>query len=731
MPPTSLTSSTSPTFLTSLILLILLLVPLLPARGQTTTLLLVQNSTPETNPELAEAQKLNQQAIELYQQGKYAEAIPLLQQALEIRKKVLGLEHPHTATSLNNLAFLYQAQGNYSAAEPLYLQALEIRKKVLGLEHPHTATSLNNLAVSYWSQNDIPRTLTYLQQGLDTEETILTRNLATGSEQQKQLYFNTFGFTTNAPISLHLQNAPENQEAANLALTTILRRKGRILDTLSNSYQTLRQNLKPEDRELFTELNQTRSQLASLVYQGIGNKTVEAYQKEVAELESKADKLEATLSSRSAEFKVENQKVTIEAIQKLIPQDKALVEYISYQTYDPKAKENKYGKSHYAVYILFPNGTSKWIDLGAAETIETNITALKNSLDNPDSTIPEVQQAARRLDTQIMQPVRKLLGNTRNLLISPDSQLNLIPFAALVDENNKYLVENYSISYLTSGRDLLKYQLNPQAKDNAVLVANPNYQTKINNNATIASNNTGNNASRTTENRSVDLTRLDWCCDPLAGTEAEAKAISPLLANPKLFTGNEATESNIESFQAPLILHIASHGFFLEDQPDSTPTDTGITEINDPNNPNLPKTENPLLRSGIALTGFNPAQNQYDGALTALEVSGLNLYGTKLVVLSACQTGLGDVKDGEGVYGLRRALVLSGAESQLISLWNVADEATKDLMVDYYQKLLEKTGRSEALRQVQLQFLKNPESAHPFFWAAFIPSGNWTAMELN
>lgn len=165
--------------------------------------------------------------------------------------------------------------------------------------------------------------------------------------------------------------------------------------------------------------------------------------------------------------------------------------------------------------------------------------------------------------------------------------------------------------------------------------------------------------------------------------------------------------------------------------------------------PATTRIENPLLRSGLVLAGANQREGGEgeDGILTALEASGLNLWGTKLVVLSACETGVGEVKNGEGVYGLRRALVLAGSESQVMSLWQVSDEATRDLMVEYYRRLHKGEGRTEALRQVQLEMLmgaqqsrerqshglalsdKGPnkpvDRSHPFFWASFIQSGDW------
>jgi CHAT domain-containing protein len=204
-----------------------------------------------------------------------------------------------------------------------------------------------------------------------------------------------------------------------------------------------------------------------------------------------------------------------------------------------------------------------------------------------------------------------------------------------------------------------------------------------------------------------------------------------MLPGATLLTGSQATENAIKQLLAPNILHIASHGFFLQDVPEVAPPDFSGTILTSTRSatPNIRPTENPLLRSGLALAGANPRQSgSEDGILTALEAAGLNLSGTKLVVLSACKTGLGDVTNGEGVYGLRRAFAIAGAESQLMSLWAVNDYKTNKLMVDYYQRLKNNVGRSEALRQTQLDMLQNPESQHPYYWAAFIPSGDWTAM---
>jgi CHAT domain-containing protein len=230
---------------------------------------------------------------------------------------------------------------------------------------------------------------------------------------------------------------------------------------------------------------------------------------------------------------------------------------------------------------------------------------------------------------------------------------------------------------------------------------------------------------------------------PLEGTKLEADTIAPLLPNVTLLTQSQATENALKQLQSPSILHIATHGFFLQDVECIPASDTRGDSFSTPATivpeyvgkrkqvcrPTPSNTENPLLRSGLALAGFNPrTSGKEDGVLTALEAAGLNLYGTQLVVLSACETGLGDVNNGEGVYGLRRAFVTAGAESQLMSLWKVDDYGTSELMSLYYKRLQNGEGRGEALRQVQLEMMQAPAYQHPYYWASFIFSGDWSGI---
>lgn len=686
----------------------------------------------DRHPSVAAA--LGNLAVWYHEQGNYGAAEPLYQQALETARQVFGDRHPDVARRLYGLALLYSEQSNYAAAEPLYQQALEIYQQTLGDRHPEVAIVLNNLVLHYYKQGNYSLALNLLQRGTNIEERNLDLNLFAGSDAQKIAYMKIFADSTNLSLSFHFQSTPDNLTAARLALTTQLRRKGRILDAISTNLQNLRQNLTPDNQRLLDRLQQTRTQLSSLIYGGIGNLTPEQYRARINQLTAEADQLENTLAQRSTEFRSETQPVTIAAVQAKIPKDAALIEFAFYFPFNPKSsRDQQWGTPRYAAYILQAQGEPQWVDLGEAATLDRQITAFRQVLTDdggsgtPSFSEAQVRQAARALDAQLMQPIRAKLGNAQHLLISPDSQLNLIPFAALVDEQNRYLIETYTITHLTTGRDLLRSQANSSNRQSPVIVANPDFATPgIAEPSPVFDSDV---ATRTASNRrrSGDLASLK--VTPLPGTGSEAEAIAALLPNAILLTQSRATENNLKRLQSPSILHIATHGFFLPDVP-IVPLSPIATFTDSP----IPQPiENPLLRSGLALAGFNLRQSgSEDGVFTALEATGLNLRGTRLVALSACETGLGNVANGEGVYGLRRAFVIAGAESLLMSLWKVSDDGTQALMTQYYQQLLEQNvGRSEALQNVQLRMLRDTRNSlyrHPYYWSAFLLSGNWQAM---
>ncbi len=666
------------------------------------------------------AQSLNNLGFLAELLERYDLALPYYQRSIAIREKTLGPNHPSLGITLNNLAYLYYVQKNYAAALPLYQRSLSIIETALGPEHPDVSLSLNNIASLYWANNDVARGLGYLQRAVNIEEQTLTRNLTIGSEAYKRNYLQTFTGSTSRVISYHLFGMP-NTAAADLALTTILQRKGRILDVLSNASLNLRRSLSPADAALLDQLSQIRSQIASLTFSPDSPDSSPA---KLQALRSQAEQLEGQLSSRSTVFQDETQPVTLAAVQKQIPADAALIEFIQYNVFDPKT--GYLAEARYAAYILLAKGGVQWVDLGSAEKIDQQLKAFRQAIANPQDFIPinQTKTIARQTDALIFAPIRAKLGSVSHLLIAPDGELNLIPFAALVDAQNRYLLETYKITYLTSGRDLLRLAHPTPAVTPPLIFADPQYDQPGQPRPGVVFT-----AERGSNQISRDLAQLSF--SPLESTAPEAQAIQGLLPNAQVFMGAAATENQLKQQARPLLLHLATHGFFLRNslQAPSGDQRNAITPDADSND----LSRNPLLRSGLAMAGFNVRKSgSEDGVLTALEVSGLDLRGTKLVVLSACQTGLGDVASGEGVYGLRRAFTLAGAETQLTSLWYVNDVATKELMINYYQRLQNGEGRSEALRQAQLDFLKNADALQrPYYWAAFVPIGAWGPMSFQ
>jgi len=644
----------------------------------------------------------------------FGKAEQVYQRALAIREKATGREHIDVAYVLNNLANLYRIQGDHEKSLQASHRALGILEKGAGPYQNVTLLTLGSIARTYALTGDLPNAIKFQTQVETFVERSLELNLAVGSERQKLAYLKTIQLRTDRAISLNLQLAPADRQASALAALIVLQRKGRVLDAMTDTLAILRKRADPQDRTLLDELNETRRKLARLALGEPQKPPAAEDRTAIAELEGKKERLEAEISGRSTEFRSQAQPVTLAAVQALIPSKAALLEFVVYRPFDPKIQSDResLGEMRYGVFVVRREGPPQSLDLGAAKEIDAAVAGLRQALSDPRRA--DVRELARALDEKMMRPVRSQLGEDTHLLVSPDGELNLVPFEALVDEKGDPLVRNYSFTYLTSGRDLLRLKVPRASKSKDLLIANPQFG------AGSEQRSAANEAEKTPEllRNGVTPARnlIDIYFAPLAGTLQEARSIQTVFPDSRFLNGTAATEAALKQVNAPRLLHIATHGFFLAERP----PEAGAAP------------ENPLLRSGLALANANlhggSDAGRDDGILTALEASGLDLWGTKLVVLSACDTGLGEVKNGEGVYGLRRAFILAGAESLVMSLWSVSDYSTRRLMTDYYKNLKQGQGRGEAMRNVQLQLLTANPKLHPFYWANFIQIGEWAAL---
>jgi CHAT domain-containing protein/Flp pilus assembly protein TadD len=622
---------------------------------------------------------------------------------------------PVIADALSDLALIRIHQGKLLQAEQMLGRALQIRETAFGSKHPQVARIHERFAMLHRSSGEIWKAMASQRLASEIAEINLRRNLVNGSERQKLAYLSRFAAQTDFALSLHWFNAPNDPEMAKKAITVLLRHKGRGLDAMSDALAGLRSSNDPQSRALLDRFSAVRAELSTLALNG--NDT-EAHRRRLAAFEDEIEAIEAEIGARSVAFRAERSAITYETVQAALPVGTALVEFARYQPVDGRMKRD--GVPRYVAYVIFPKGQPRSVELGDAVEMDRAVADLRDAL--RDKSNAEVKSAARYLDGMLMQPVRKLLGETRQVLVSPDGAINLLPFAALVDERNRYLVERYQFTYLSSGRDLLRLHNRPPAArgsgQEAMIFADPDFGAPV----TVVPA----GANR-------PLTLAGAVFTPLPATADEAREIAARLPNAATFVQAEATEAAIKRVHAPAILHIATHGFFLEDETlESSPASDGRL-LKQPGPARRDgKLENPLLRSGLGLAGANLRRSgQDDGILTAFETSALDLWGTKLVVLSACDTGVGVVKNGDGVYGLRRALALAGAETLVMSLWPVSDKGTSELMIAYYKALQAGQGRGEAMQQVQLQMLGDPKRRHPYYWASFIVSGEWANLDGN
>lgn len=639
----------------------------------------------------------------------YATAIANYMRALEIRERAVGPAHPDVAQVLNNLAVVYHAMGDDEGSLAMHFRALHIWETAGGPYQRGTLTSVGNIARTYASMGRIGDALVFQRRADAILEMQLALNLASGSERQKLALVRSVAERTDRTLSLHLDLAPDDPGAAALAALVLLQRKGRVQDAMTDVFTAARQRVTdPADRELLASLKDTTMALARVALSPSEREHPGAAEPALGELQARKEALESALSAHNAEFRAQVQPVTVEAVQAAIPAGAALIEFAVYRPFDPGAERNAdaYGAPRYAAYVLRDHGAPLGIGLGAVASLDPLIARCRDAFRDPARV--DARACGRALDERVMRPLRRSLAGVTRLLISPDGDLNLVPFDALVDERGRFLIERYTASYLTSGRDVLRMQVPRGVPGPPVIVADPLFGEPV----TEAASRPSRAATPGGAHRGATMAPGESALyfPPLSGSAAEARAIKAMFPDATLLTGRRATKASLEQVSAPRILHIASHGFFLEDVGSAA-------------------SANPLLRSGLALAGANLAQGaKGDGILTALEAAGLDLWGTQLVTLSACDTGVGEVRNGEGVYGMRRAFVLAGAETLVMSLWPVGDALARDTMVAYYARLRAGDGRGDALRQAKLAILRQAGRRHPYFWAGFIQSGQWSSL---
>jgi CHAT domain-containing protein len=673
------------------------------------------------------ANSLNNLAL-LYQKiGNYKAAIPLYKEAINIRLKVLGKRHPDYANSLNSLAYLFYEVGNFKAARPLLEETNKIRLQVLGKRHPDYANSLNNLAKLYYMEKAFDKCKDKIIQA--TEITMSNfDNLDILSEKQKIDYIENEKQNFQVYYSLSLQLFYHDKSIAVNLLNTNLFTQSLLL---SSSKQLKENILKSKDRELielYNEYVDSKTVLAR-AYSLTGEET-NYFKINVDSLENVSDNYERELAKKTRVFEkyLNKRNNSWEDIRVRLKPNEAAVSILRFPYYNKGWTDT----IKYAALIV----TNETVD-------HPNLVELQNGPElegrffeqYSSSMLPGkgTNQSKESFTTYkaFWEEIEKEIEGKDVVYLSPDGVYHTINLNTIQYPDGKFLYEKKDIVISNSLLELLDEEEPLAHSKTAMLVGNPDFSMDKESQKLLAANFLNNNSGSGSYSLSRDF--RDYSLNALPGTKIEVEKINGLLKEydweTQYLTGKQALEEAIKSVKNPQVLHIATHGFFADNiQPNN------LTKLNNSLmfGQNRKKAiENPMLRSALMLSGsvnalngkYDPLSQMDDGILTGYEAMSLELDGTELVVLSACETGLGEVRDGEGVYGLQRAFRLAGAKNIIMSLWKVDDIATQLLMRKFYEYWLEGNTKREAFKQAQDHLRTQTAYKDPYYWGGFVYIG--------
>lgn len=675
-------------------------------------------------------------------EGKYAEAEPLLQRALLIQQRAPGSENLlGTAVALDWLANLYRLEGKYGEAVPLYGRALQMEEKILGPESAPVGTLLSDFA-SLRSSQGLPnqaeeiyeRAFSILLQQFDNQ-------FAYMSEQERLGFLATVAYRFPTYFSFVQQFHQQMPELAGNVYDLLLWEKGFIAGSVTALRRQVEASGDPEALKLLDQLAAKRTQIAALISQQPKDRG--AWRKQIEQLEAEANDLEKQLVARSAAFAQEKklERVTWQQVRDALKPGEAAVEFARFQFFDGKKWTDR---TYYVALVVTPETKDQpqYVVLGEGKQLEgaplgefqQQVQARGHETGPPAAAQP-VEPGARAYDL-FWKPLEPALVGVRRIYLAPDGVLSQMPLGLIPAPGGKLLMERYDLRLLSSTKDLLRPS-SPPASKTAVLIGDPDFAlSATGQSAALAKLSAPFKPEGVAAFAPTDRSRDQGSgstLPPLPGTAAEVQTVDRLLERhhwqASAYTGDRALEETLKQVHNPRVLHLATHGFFLPDQQIKTERMGLGMENAQPSG-----LEDPMLRSGLffagadrALAGQPTPDGLDDGVLTAYEATGLNLQGTELVVLSACNTGQGEVMNGEGVFGLRRALQEAGAQAVMMTLWSVPDKETQELMTLFYSKWLGGMEKHEALRQAQLEQREVVRRRYgadlPYYWGAFVLVG--------
>jgi CHAT domain-containing protein/tetratricopeptide (TPR) repeat protein len=647
-----------------------------------------------------------------------------------------GPEHPRALKAASNFARAIEAcgtsaQGQQLAAEslrvttarfgeghPLWLEVAATQSQLLGRNddigeaialqervvtgtaalfgrvHPRTIARRDTLALLYETDGQTDKALASWRLAITDQAKWLSTNLPGSTTDEQRQLLARFEARTDRLLSLALIEHPDSRAHAEVALSAALSFKGRLME------EELRRgaDVPDEQRSLEANVAKLEAQLGRLSAAPPSERDVRWQTLWRSTQEARSEVVQR--AARDAAYVgASNAPTSTDLAQRLAPETR-LVEYILFENVHS-------GQSHYGVFVLSSEGLSSWADLGPAKRIDVLAETLLNGLSEAGS---PWRMTAAALWEALLKPVQSAISGADRVWFATDGTLALVPLGLLVDPAGTAVLDAHRLSTLSSGRELM-FTPPEGSPSPAVILAAPDYDAP----------------------RPVPIDEVEPWVEfegpvwrELSHAQVEGRRVARALPGSVLYLGTEASEKRLRALAGPRVLHLATHGYVLG----AAERDRsvllrgparhrgGVTELGD-------DTMEPLLRTGIVLAGANRQHpdGRDDGYLTALEVAGLDLRGTELVVLSACNTGAGVATKGEGVVGLRLALQLTGSRAQVLSSWPVTDRATAVLMSHLYTGIQQGLEADEALWQAQQALRSKARWRHPHYWGAFQVSG--------
>ncbi len=651
-----------------------------------------------------------------------------------------------------NLGDAYFTAGDINQASDYHQQALALREKGVGKNHADYAQSTSKMAVLNWKKKQLGAALKLYQETFANYFDQINRVFPILSEDEKaRFYYNKLKPAFEQYNSFIVETSAEDKKLIGEMYNYQLATKGLILSATSKVRQSIMNSGDEQLKAQYENWIEQKEKLAKLF--SSSDVPVEIRNKQIDSLSQLADDLERALSRQSADFKntFASKKLKWQDIQNRLKPGEAAVEIIRFRDFTPDSAGVFTDEVYYAALII------------TAETTEyPDLVLLRNGRLMETKYLSNYRNAIKyKIDEDFSyrlfwKPIANHLEGVKKVYFSPDGVFNQISIYTLRNpDTGKFTIDEMEIRVVTNTKDLVAYNAPPNPGKKSYLFGYPNYNmgaidhkkeqsgtdaSKISNAASKDRGaSRGVRGARGSEDDLQALSRegsiprglrgnllrymrSNQMLALLPGTKKEVNLIDSLYniksSSATKYLSNDALEDSIKVLDSPRTLHIATHGFFLENDHNDESKDEYV--------------QNPLLRSGLILAGANSfisegqisneAPHTEDGILTAYEAMNLKLDGTELVVLSACETGLGEVKNGEGVYGLQRAFQVAGAKAILMSMWTVDDDATQELMTNFYEEWLSGSSKQDAFITAQKR-LKD-KWLSPYYWGAFVMIGN-------